>query len=387
VAGKKKRGCLIVLLILVILLVIVRLIMPTIILNKINDKLHHSKNSDGQVEDIDLALIRGAYKIKGIRMVRKDSITGTLDSIPMFECPLVDLSVQWGAIFHGKIVGEVVVEKPELNIVKGRVNKEKAKQDTSNFRDAFKKLMPLTLNRIEINDATIRYFDPYSKPVVDMKISNLQLRAENISNVNDSNKVLPSHLQMSAMAYDGTIKMNVKFSTLEQKPTFDLTSTIEKVNLVKLNAFFKAYGNFELSQGTFGLYTEMAAKEGLFKGYVKPVIDSIKVKKGEGTALDKLWEAVVSGATNLLKNGNTEKVATKLPIEGRFENPRSDLWTAVAYVLRNAFVAALRPSIDNEINIENVKQPVEKEGFFKKLFKKKDKEDSSGGKSGEKSKK
>jgi hypothetical protein len=147
------------------------------------------------------------------------------------------------------------------------------------------------------------------------------------------------------------------------------------VDLVEMNPFFKAYGNVKVEKGTFGLYTEMAGKDGMFKGYVKPVIKDIKVKTGEGSFSDKLWEAVVSGATDLLKNSKVDQVATKVPLQGRFEKPKTELWTAIAYVLRNAFIYALRPSIDQEVNIGNVKEPEEKEGFFKRLFGKKTKED------------
>jgi hypothetical protein len=149
--------------------------------------------------------------------------------------------------------------------------------------------------------------------------------------------------------------------------------------MVKLNDFFKAYGNFDVEKGKFGLYTEMAAKDGAFKGYVKPLLIDVKIAKWtkeEGNALQVLWETVVGGAKEILENWRKEQVATKIPLEGRFDDPNAGLWTAINYVLRNAFVAALQPSIDHTINIGNVEaaQP-EKKTFLQKVFGKKDKDE------------
>jgi hypothetical protein len=51
------------------------------------------------------------------------------------------------------------------------------------------------------------------------------------------------------------------------------------------------------------------------------------------------------------------------------------MWYAIGRVLRNAFIEALQPSIDNEINIATVDKPKEeKKTFLQKVFGKKDKD-------------
>lgn len=144
--------------------------------------------------------------------------------------------------------------------------------------------------------------------------------------------------------------------------------------MVPLNDFFKAYANFKVEQGNLGLYTEFAAKKGNFKGYVKPIIKDIKIKR-EGDFLDIVWENIVAGAATILENRKKEQLATKVPIEGKFENAETDLWTAVTYVLRNAFVYALKPTIDNEINIWKVEQEDKDKTLLQKIFGKKNKDE------------
>ena len=63
---------------------------------------------------------------------------------------------------------------------------------------------------------------------------------------------------------------------------------------------------------------------------------------------------VVAGAGAILRNPEEEQVATKLPMEGTFDDTDSDLWHAIIVLLRNAFIQALQPSIDGEIGIESV---------------------------------
>lgn len=57
----------------------------------------------GKVEDIDIALIRGAYVIDGIEILKRDTgQTAAVDTVPFFSCPNIDLSIHWKALFEGK---------------------------------------------------------------------------------------------------------------------------------------------------------------------------------------------------------------------------------------------------------------------------------------------
>ena len=373
--AKRRRVWKIILVSLLVILIIVRLILPHFVLKYVNKKLSEIKEYQGHVDDIDLALIRGAYVINDIVLYKVDSAKQRTDSIPFFKCPKIDLSVQWKAIFKGSIVGEIYLDDPELNFVKGKHKGEDVKADTSDFRKVIKDLMPLTVNHFEITRGQIHYIDKSSSPKVDIAMKNIEAKAENLSNVNDSSKLLPATLRGTGDIYGGTFQLNVKFDALKNKPTFDMDARLDNMDMVQLNSFFMAYGKFEVEKGNMGLYTEFAAKDGLFKGYVKPILKDLKVKigkKGDNIG-DVLWETLVAGIGEVFKNWKKDQVATKIPIEGRFDKPETGLWTAINYVLRNAFVYALRPSIDNTIDIGKVEAPPpEKKTFLQKLFGKKD---------------
>jgi len=360
---KKLRAILVSLLVLAI---VFRIFLPYIVLKYVNKKLGSIKEYYGHVTDIDIALFRGAYVIKDIQLVKTGNDQGKKDTIPFFKSSAIDLSVQWKAIFKGSFVGEIYVENPVLNFVKGKHKNEDAKADTADFRQLIKDLMPLTINHFEIANGEIHYIDPFSTPRLNIALKELKIVATNLSNVNDSNKVLPAHAVARGEAYDGIFTLNVDFDALKKTPTFDMNAEITHVNMVLLNDFLKAYGNFEVQKGSFGLYTEFAGKEGSFGGYVKPVIKDIKIKK-EGSFTDLIYENIIGGAAKLLNNSKKDQIATKLDVVGKFDDPGINLWRAISFVLRNAFVRALKPSIDNTINIHEMDEAKDKT-FLEKIF-------------------
>jgi hypothetical protein len=370
VKKRKRRRLLKFFLVLVVLLVIFRLCLPYIVLRYVNKKLSGLKEYYGHVEDIDIALIRGAYVIRDIKLEKIGNEQGTKDTIPFFKSPVIDLSVEWRAIFKGSLVGEIYVEDPVLNFVKGKHKGEDTKADTADFRQLIDDLMPLTVNHFEITRGQIHYIDQFSSPRVDLAMKDLEIVATNLTNVNDSSKLLPARATADASVYGGQFHMDVNFDALNKTPTFDMSAELKHMNLVLLNDFLRAYGNFDVKKGDVSLYTEFAAKEGGFGGYVKPVLkdlDIVQWNKEEGDFKQILWETLIGSAAALLENRKEDQVATKVNIEGRFDDPTINIWRAISFVLRNAFVHALKPSVDNSININRLDDAKDKT-FLEKIF-------------------
>lgn len=357
-----------VLLTLLILLFVARLFLPWFVLKFVNKRLSEMSQYTGHVDDIDIWLIRGAYVIKNIKIEklerRKDAIK---DTIPFFTAPVIDLSVQWKSLFKGALVGEIYVEDPILNFVRGKHKGESVKRDTADFRGLIKDLMPLTVNYFQINKAEVHYIDFNIHPKVDIYMEDLNIAAENLSNVNKSIKLLPASLKAHGKAYGGVFVLNANFDGLNPVPTFDLNAEFKSIDLVRLNNFFSAYGNFEVENGYFGLYSEFAAKKGLFGGYVKPIIKDFKVKKTDESLKQDIWELILGVSAKVLENRQKEQLASKIPINGKFDDPDVNIWRAVSFVLRNAFVYALKPTIDHTININKLEEK-EEATFLEKIF-------------------
>jgi hypothetical protein len=94
--------------------------------------------------------------------------------------------------------------------------------------------------------------------------------------------------------------------------------------------------------------------------------------------LRKLWEAFAEGIGEVFENQPKDRVATKVPIRGTVKDLDTNVWYAIGEVLRNAFIQALQPSIDQEINIQTVETGKEdKKNFLEKIFDKDDKSDKN----------
>jgi len=363
----------------IILLVAFRLLLPWLVLNYANRTLANMDGYYGHVADIDIALYRGAYQLDRLFIHKVDSATG--QQTPFFAAGRIDLSIEWRALFQGALVGELSLASPTLLFTKDKAEIGQVARDTTDFRQLLQDFMPLRVNRFEVFDGRIHYLDSTANPVVDISLQQVEILAENLKNTTDETEKLPSTVRADAQAYGGTLSLVMKLNALAHQPAFDLTAEIENASLPEMNDFFVAYGKFDVSQGTFGLYTEFAADQGKYKGYVKPIIKDLKVV-GVEDRNDNFWqrtkEAVVGTVGKLLENPKQEQVATRIPIEGSFGETNVFVWQAIWEGLKNAFIRALLPSVDNQIDISSPGAvDDEKPGFFKRIFSGESEEPSS----------
>jgi len=361
------------LLIIAAILLAIRIALPYILLHYANKRLAEIPGYYGHVYDLDLSLWRGAYKLKDLFIDKEDTISKARTKF--IDSRLIDLSLEWKALWHGRLVGKLDFEYPSLRLTKDKTDPAKIQKDTTSFSMLLKSFMPLQVNRCEINHGNIHYVDEGSKPLVDIYMDETHVLAQNLSNVVDSSK-LPAKIEATAATYGGTFTFNMRLNPLAGNPLFEMKAKLENADLTKFNEFLLAYANFDIARGKFGMYTELAAADGKFIGYVKPFIKDLKVmgdKDKHDSILHLLWEEIIGAAGVILKNHPHNQIATKIPIEGTFtKNTVTDTWGAIAILLRNAFIQALIPSLDNEIDINSIYNPPsdEKKGFWKKLFNK-----------------
>ncbi|MEO8067675.1 MAG: DUF748 domain-containing protein [Flavobacteriales bacterium] len=352
-------------------LLVVRLILPYILLKEANKRLAHMEGYYGHVNDLDLALIRGAYALDSFYLEKVDS--ASLKHTPFIAAQRIDLSIEWRALFHGKVVGELVFDRPDLTFTMQATEPGQVVKDTVSLGDLLMDFMPLKINNLEFNDGRIAFLDPNSAPPVDLEMTSIEAQASNLESVVDPGVLLPSIVKGTAALYGGDVDLNMKMNALALDPTFDLNLKVEGAQLVQVNDFFKAYANCDVNKGVFGLYTEMATRDRAFKGYVKPLISDLDILGPEDRKdnfLRKIWEGLVGTAGVILENRKTDDIGTKVPLQGKLDSPDVGTWQALIDLLRNAFIQALQPALDSEINIYSVEKGTKEEegGFLKRLF-------------------
>lgn len=321
----------------------------------VNKKLSNLEGYSGKIEDVDIHLYRGAYRIKGID-IRK--VGSELDT-PFVHIDTLDLSVQWDALFDGEVVGEVLLSRPVVTFVATQDGPEEEEQSGEDvpWTEKLQELMPLTINRFEIREGNIYYSDPFASPKVDAYLENLDLLLQNISNVKDSTVALPSSLRAQATTLGGgNINLNMKMNLLEEIPEFDASLELSTLDLTALNDLFKAYANFDVQKGTFALVSEITVENQQIGGYVKPFFEDLEVfdfkedviEEKEKGFFGKVWEALVGAGKEVFENQSEERVATRIPLEGSLKQPNPDVSVTVWNVFRNAFVEAIQKEFDRQ---------------------------------------
>jgi len=212
----------------------------------------------------------------------------------------------------------------------------------------------------------LRFRDFSRNPKVDIFVHHLNASATNLSNTRQVSEKLPAGLHARGTTIgDGEFDVHLRINPMAPQPTFQVAAAITNMNLVALNDFLRAYGKFDVQRGNFSVYTEVAAADGRYEGYVKPLFENLDVfeweKERGKNILEKFWQAIVAGVAQIFKNQPKDRLATKIPISGNFEKSEVDIWTTVGGTLKNAFVRALLPKFDQPPSIEKVEKKAEKE--------------------------
>lgn len=339
------------------LLVALRLALPFVAKGYVNRQLTKNPAYGGRVGDVDIGLWRGAYRIHDIQIFKS---TGEV-KVPFFAASEVDLSIQWKELFHGAVVGEVVMSRPKLNFVSGPTPEQTQTGEHVAWDQLLKSLFPFKLNRLEVRQGQIHFQNEHATPPVDIYLNDLAAVATNFTNTRDLKEELPAGVTARGTTTGGGgVNLQVRMNPLAHAPTYELLCEVTNVNLVALNDFLRAYGRFDVERGVFGLYTSIASKDGSYEGEIKVLFENLDVfaweKERKKNVLEIFWQAVVGTLTTAFKNQPKDRLATKIPISGSYENNQVGVWTAAATLLQNAFIRALLPKVDRQMTVEEVKE-------------------------------
>jgi hypothetical protein len=338
-----------VIVIVVVAIIVLRLALPGMVRNYVNKKLNELPGYTGHVDDIDIHLLRGAYVIDGLVLRKRTDPP----KYPFLTIRHTDLSLEWKSLFKGRLVGEVIATEPSLHLLSTEdISKEPSKESWDKTVEA---LMPITINKLQINRGKFAYLDFQKKPNVNLHITDLQLTALNLANVQKTNDPLPSDVTLSGTSIGkGHLKSHMKVNVLKEIPDFDLGMELTSVDLLALNGFLEANVKIDIERGELDVFSKIKMTDGQVNGYVKPFIKNLKVLnvkkdiKKKGGVLRVVKEAVVGLFAKAVKNPKTKKIATMVPIKGNIKDPKTSGWATFVGFLKNAFVQAFKESITNE---------------------------------------
>jgi len=351
-----KRKTVIVLLAVVVLLVAARLSMPYFVKDYVNDKLASLDSYEGHVGDIDIHLWRGAYSIDAIEIFKK----GASRPVPFFRTDRLDLSVEWRSLFRGSIVSEAAFLGPELNLVQGKGEKDSQLGKEENWNARLEELFPFRFNTIGITDGTVRFLAPGIKTQDAITARHLNGEISNLTNVLETGKEAFADFRVTADVLEGAPAVVAgSVDAFAAKPTFDVNLEVKKVQLPQVNPWLREFIKADAEAGKFELYMELAAADGKFKGYAKPIMQDVDIYRSgeeEESALKRIWEGFLDFAANVLENKDADQVAARIPFTGTIKDPETNLFATISSVLRNAFISAFARSLEGSITLRDVKK-------------------------------
>ncbi|MCX7513205.1 DUF748 domain-containing protein [Frateuria hangzhouensis] len=355
------RRTLIGVVIVVALLVVARIALPYVVKDYLNRKMDHMGDYHGHVADVDIHLWRGAYSLGDLRI---DKVDGKVP-VPFFSVATTDIAISWRALTHGTVRGRVVFDHASLNFVDGGEQAASQAGKGVDWRAQLEGLLPIRLDELTVHNSQVTFHNFVSHPKVDMKMTDVEATAVNLSNADRSGGRRVADFNATARVLGNAPMMaKASFDPLDPKLLdFTFALRIRDIELKRLNDLARAYAKLDFAAGAGTFVMQLEAKNGELNGYAKPLLHDVKVfswkqdveQDGENP-LRVAWEAVASGVTWLFKNHEKDQFATKVPISGRIDSKDLGTWRAVLNVLHNAFVQAYSPKL------EDLKPAPEKEG-------------------------
>ena len=327
-----------------------------------NRTLDQNPLFDGSIGSVDIHLYRGAYSINKVKLIKT---TGGVP-VPLFECDRLDLAIEWAALLHGRVVGRVRMDEPQVNFVDAKPEPgQKGGDDPGDqtggggaWLSMLSDLFPFKINSVELSRGSVHFRTYQGAVPVDVYLSNLQASVLNLTNVRDETTPLLTTIQAKALAMDqAPFELNIKLDPFSYRPTFHMTSRLLGLDVTKINDLTRTYGSFDFEHGWFDLLIDVDCKEGTLYGYVKPLFRNLQIFSTqdlkEDNPLQAFWEAMVGSAEFVLKNQDRDQFGTVVPFKGDVTKPELGLLDTIGNVLRNAFIRAYLPKLQTAGKIDD----------------------------------
>ena len=305
----------------------------------------------GSVSDVNVHLYRGAYQIHDLKLSK---LNGKIPT-PFIDIKLVDLSVQWGALIHGRIVSDIELDQPVLNFAKAKNGAKQTGKETD-WTTPIKKLTPIDINKVTMKQGEIHYKDFSADPKVDLFVKNLNGEMTNLRNVEKKGEKLPSTIHGTGTSIgDGKLSLDGKLNVLREIPDMDLAGKLENAHLPAINNYAEKFAAINFEKGELNVYTKFTVKNSYLSGYVKPIATNIHIisMKHAANPVQYVWEAFVGGVVEIFSNQRKDQFATQINLQGSLNKPDTDVWSTLGGILHNAFVQALSKDVKNDLGIES----------------------------------
>jgi len=321
-----------------IVLVVGRIILPQILLKKANHYLAtFSKTYELHMEDLDISIIRGAYRFEQVSGKLK------LNNKPFLKAHSVDVSVAWREIFKGRIVTDIVINQFEFLVLTDMSRLASPKDDAMKSKST---LFPAKVERVDFNEAQL-IFEEYPSLT---ESERLRIRHINgrMTNLTPNEKKQISHFDFTASLLSFFGELNIY-----KKPmSWHLNAQMKSFDLTTLNSFLKRHVPLTFTKGQLDLYVETHSANKKIQGYIKPFFKKVDIMKNEEhfKNVKHFGIEILTAISNLILRDTEKEVATTIEFDydGKLNIKKAK---ALKGALKNGFVEPLAPGIENRYHL------------------------------------
>jgi hypothetical protein len=167
---------------------------------------HSLKGYTVRIERVHFHPIGFALELENLELARNEQKDVPVASILRWRA-----SLQWKALFFGRLVNDQYIERPTFRITR-MLAKQEAEDEVPvadrGWQDAVESIYPFKINEVRIVDADLTYLDE-SNPGRPLHIHHVNAYATNIRNVHSRDQHYPSELFLDGILFDsGRIRID-----------------------------------------------------------------------------------------------------------------------------------------------------------------------------------
>ena len=344
------RWLLFVVTILAALLVIIRVVLDPIATHFTRQALDEAEGIEGRFDSVHVTVFPPGYEIHELTLIESP---GGEWKRPLIRAERIGVALQSKRLLDGELSARMRIEEPKILFVKRPAGPPLKKGETPEIPDVdaqLRELIPARVDRIEVVRGDLTYRDLTQKGHPDLGVHRIEVAAENLATRPERADGQPATVSVSALVgKSGDLSAFVSVNPFAKQLAFAGNSALRGLKVAELHDFEKAAADVETPEGTIDVFVEFKASDGYLTGGVKPVLKNVEVRPAKddlGTQL-KAWLADTALDIVSDRVPGRNAVATTIPIKGRLDDPKVQVWPTVLSTIRNAFVIGISSGFSN----------------------------------------
>jgi len=340
----------IVIALLLITVIAVRVLIPGILLRKLNQDLAQiSPIYRLHIQDLDLSFIRMFYRF--------ENLEGHLvkDGKPFLKVSHIDVSVAWSEIFRGRILTNVEVNQAQV-IASPKLFEESQQPQANPQKDAqtaAETLFPVRVSGIQLRNSEVQFGEYLGEP--DSPTWRIRELNGSVGNLTPQEHTPFTFFNLrGALPPEAPFKITGKLKRLETPMAWQVELEVQKFNLNKANPLIFRSFPLTFKAGHLDLYAGAKSQDGKMRGYAKPFFKEMQVvgNANDFKTLKHFAVEVVAAIGNaVLRRSKDKSVATRVEFFTENGQIKVDTDKALSRAIEHGFGNPLTESLEDSVNL------------------------------------